>query len=313
MEFDLREYFRAAFEDKMLVKMPDREDDFLSPATRLLEKRREMVEVEQALSTQKEEFQMKTESLQQRRTELEHKEDKLKDSLFKFDKFLKENDAKRKRALRKVGEERQLAAQKEQETLRLQAENARLQLRKEALLHRQERNSVYHRYLQRVLGRTDEFQEVQEMIDRFNTLMATQDKLLQRDLENQEMAETEKARLQRYQEEGRSQILEQNNQLAELQGELERARAAVLQWESQWVQIQNTAAENTLRLGRIRMATLNLFQTITKQMRIKSEVPVEDTEAQLEKIQICLEDLSNIYMELKKADLTPPTPAATTN
>ncbi|MEE6510253.1 hypothetical protein FKM82_029667 [Ascaphus truei] len=313
MEFDLREYFRAAFEDKMLVKMPDREDDFLSPATRLLEKRREMVEVEQALSTQKEEFQMKTESLQQRRTELEHKEDKLKDSLFKFDKFLKENDAKRKRALRKVGEERQLAAQKEQETLRLQAENARLQLRKEALLHRQERNSVYHRYLQRVLGRTDEFQEVQEMIDRFNTLMATQDKLLQRDLENQEMAETEKARLQRYQEESHSQILEQNNQLAELQGELERARAAVLQWESQWVQIQNTAAENTLRLGRIRMATLNLFQTITKQMRIKSEVPVEDTEAQLEKIQICLEDLSNIYMELKKADLTPPTPAATTN
>ena len=35
-------------------KMPEREDDHLTPATRLLEKRREMQEVEQALAAQKE-------------------------------------------------------------------------------------------------------------------------------------------------------------------------------------------------------------------------------------------------------------------
>ena len=34
--------------------MPEREDDHLTPATRLLEKRREMAEVEQALAAQKE-------------------------------------------------------------------------------------------------------------------------------------------------------------------------------------------------------------------------------------------------------------------
>ena len=97
--------------------MPEREDDHLTPATRLLEKRREMAEVEQALAAQKEvhpslfkhlyyplyvnnsynlslgmqtensfisrrfifyqEFQMKMESLQQRREELERKADEL--------------------------------------------------------------------------------------------------------------------------------------------------------------------------------------------------------------------------------------------
>ena len=36
--------------------MPEREDDQLTPATRLLEKRREMSEVEQALTAQKEVF-----------------------------------------------------------------------------------------------------------------------------------------------------------------------------------------------------------------------------------------------------------------
>ena len=38
----------------LFSKMPEREDDHLTPATRLLEKRREMSEVEQALAAQKE-------------------------------------------------------------------------------------------------------------------------------------------------------------------------------------------------------------------------------------------------------------------
>jgi len=40
--------------------MPEREDDHLTPATRLLEKRREMAEVEQALNAQKEVCGLKT-------------------------------------------------------------------------------------------------------------------------------------------------------------------------------------------------------------------------------------------------------------
>lgn len=120
--------------------MPEREDDHLTPATRLLEKRREMAEVEQALAAQKEvndmkyhplllvlinyvfititvvkEFQMKMESLQQRREELEKKEYQLKESLLKFDKFLKENDIKRTRAEKKAHDEKELSTNKQKE------------------------------------------------------------------------------------------------------------------------------------------------------------------------------------------------------
>ena len=70
-------------------KIPEQEDYYLTPATRLLEKRREMLEVENALMTEKEEFAMKMESVHQRREELERKEHQLKESLVKFDKFLK--------------------------------------------------------------------------------------------------------------------------------------------------------------------------------------------------------------------------------
>lgn len=95
--------------------MPEREEDHLTAATRLLEKRREMNEVEQALNAQKGEFQMKMESLQQRREELERKEYQLKSSLLKFDKFLKENDSKRTRALKKATSEQEQGRMKARE------------------------------------------------------------------------------------------------------------------------------------------------------------------------------------------------------
>ena len=48
-----------------------------------------MLEIESSLTQQKEEFAMKMESLAGRREELGRKEGQLKESLGKFDKFLK--------------------------------------------------------------------------------------------------------------------------------------------------------------------------------------------------------------------------------
>lgn len=58
---------------------------------------------------------MKMENLQQRREELERKELQLKDSLLKFDKFLKENDMKRARALKKTKDEQDAVKTKDRE------------------------------------------------------------------------------------------------------------------------------------------------------------------------------------------------------
>ena len=69
--------------------MPEQPSDALTPATRLLEKKREMAAVEAALGAKKEDFQLKMETLQQRRDDLELKERSLKEQLLKFEKFLK--------------------------------------------------------------------------------------------------------------------------------------------------------------------------------------------------------------------------------
>ena len=54
--------------------------------------------------------------------------------------------------------------------------------------------------------------------------------------------------------------------------------------ESKWIQIQNTAAEQTLLLGRTRMAALNLFQLVCQHQRRPPFLDIEDTEGQLEQV-----------------------------
>ncbi|XP_073169255.1 cilia- and flagella-associated protein 73 isoform X2 [Lepidochelys kempii] len=278
MAFELEEYLRAAFRDKLLLpKMPEREDDYLTPATRLLEKRRELAGVEQALLAQKEEFQMKMESLQQRRKELQHKEGQLKEAIFKFDKFLKDNDSKRSRALQKVSEQREQVVQKVVEARQLRQEIARLLVERDRLQRHLEAHAIFRSYLQGVLEKTEQFQETQALIDRFRTLTATNVALVQQDLGSREALAEKRAQLQQFLEQSNNEIMQLNNQLAMLQAQREEAQAK----ESKWTEIQNTATKKTLQLGQIKMAALNLFQLATKQMKLQVDVPLEDTETQL--------------------------------
>jgi len=303
MTLNLDDYFRSTFEDKLLVKMPEREDDYLTPATRLLEKRREMIEVEQALSAQKEEFQMKMESLQQRREELERKEHQLKESLLKFDKFLKENDSKRARAVKKSHDERELRKGKEKDIIRLKSEIEELVTERDRYQKKLEKNSIFQRYMERVQESTDEFSEIRDIIGRYDTLVATHLDLLERDQINQDAIENEKARLVRFTEEKNNEILNCNNYLAELQTRLDQAQSKAVKWESKWAHIQNTAAKKTLLLGRIKIASHNLFQLVNKHLKQQGPaVNTDDTSSQLDKIQVFIQDLSQITHEIKRVE-----------
>ncbi|XP_070572842.1 coiled-coil domain-containing protein 42 homolog [Ptychodera flava] len=296
----LEEYFRTTFEDKLLVKMPEREDDHLTPATRLLEKRREMAEVEQALAAQKEEFQMKMESLQQRREELERKEYQLKESLLKFDKFLKENDSKKARAVKKAHDERDLKKSKDKEIFRLLEEKKELEQARDKLAKKLFKHTIFHKYLEKVLETADEFHEIREIIARYDTLVATHEDLIEKDHENQEAVEAERTRLHKFTEDKNNEILNYNNQLANLQTRLDRAQSEAVKWESVWTHIKNTAAKKTLLLGRIKMATHNLFMLVNR--HLKQQQLVEDTTEQLSKIQVFIMDLTQITQEIKRAE-----------
>ncbi|XP_046946042.1 coiled-coil domain-containing protein 42 isoform X2 [Lynx rufus] len=72
--------------------------------------------------------------------------------------------------------------------------------------------------------------------------------------------------------------------------------------ESRWAHIQNTAAKKTLLLGTIKMAALNLFQIVSKQLKETAAVSLEDTHKQLDMIQQFIQDLSDIWTEVRRKE-----------
>ncbi|XP_020833753.1 cilia- and flagella-associated protein 73 [Phascolarctos cinereus] len=307
MSVPWEEYFQMVLEEKLLAeKPPAHEDDYISHATQLLEKKQEMVEVEEALQAKKEEFQIKMSALKQRREALDQKEDDLKASMVRFDKFLKDTEAKQSRSLRRAEEGRQTAAQKEAEAMALKKELEGLIKKKEQLERRLHKYRPFARYLEQVVAQSEEFQEIPELMARFSGLSETHAILAEREQALHKAVEDARAELLKLVEEKNDEILHQNNKLADLQLQLEDVRTQALQWESRWVHIQNTAAQKTLLLGQIKMAALNLFQMVCKQ---KEEVPalaVEDTEGQLEQVQQHFQDLSATLAKLTKDGLDPP-------
>jgi hypothetical protein len=66
--------------------------EHVSGATRLLEKRRQMFEVQEALDAQKEEFARREDAFRRREDALRRKDVELQESLIKFNKFLQVGD-----------------------------------------------------------------------------------------------------------------------------------------------------------------------------------------------------------------------------
>jgi chromosome segregation ATPase len=288
----LEEYFRRSFEHRLQVHLPAHDGEYLTPATRLLEKRREMQEIESALSSQKEEFQLKMEALHQRREELNKKEYQLKESLLRFDKFLKENDSKRARADVKTGMERSAKEEKMREMLRLIQEHEDLKKsrahQKVVLTH----HVIFQDYLDTVLEKTDEFGEIREFLARHDTLTQTNTDLVERQLKNVEEIEHHKGRLVKFTEEKNNEILSYNNALASLQRELDDSQSRTRTVEVRWNNILNTTAKKTLLLGQIKMATHNLFTLVNRHLTMRHNTT--KTIGQLDKIDEFIQDLSEI-------------------
>ncbi|NXV25499.1 CC42M protein, partial [Rissa tridactyla] len=299
MAFNLEEYLRTAFRDKLRLHgtVPTCDAATLLPSTRLLQKRREMAEVERALQSQRQEFRQRMERLAQRRQQLGQREEELRHVVLKFDAFLKASAARQERALRRAGEAR--AAGQGAETTRLRRElEGLLQLRERLARHLRSLRG-FEDYLQGVLARMGQFQDVPAMLAHFGALVETRATLAQQAEAGQEWLAHGRALLQRYQAEAGSQLLRTEDELTQLRARLEAAHHDVLQEESCWAHIQSAVTQKTLLLGQIKLAVLNLFQLATARLNIPADVALEDTEAQLDTVLLCMRDLAAICAELR--------------
>ncbi|XP_006863565.1 PREDICTED: coiled-coil domain-containing protein 42A [Chrysochloris asiatica] len=301
---DLCEYFRLLYEERpqqLLQKFPSIEEQSESPAIRLLKKKQEAKIMHRALEEKEEILKGKMEALNLRWKGLGIKEAELKTHIQKSEKFIQENDKKRIRALKKAKKERDLKEQHMRELAKAKQELVALRLQHQTLNTRLQKYSIFNKYLEKVVENSD-FEDIHEVIARYKTLVSRNHDLKHSAQEGQEKIDQAKAQLAHYIQEKEDEILQHNNELAQLQMRFDRARSNVIIWESRWEHIQNTAAQKTLLLGTIKMATLNLFQIVSKHMKEPANVSLEDTHKQLDVIQQYIQDLSDIWAEVKKKE-----------
>ena len=73
-----------------------------SQSTLLLKKRKEMREVDESLELMKDAYKRRMDFCEERRLQFEAKQNKMRENVIKFEKFIQENDAKRQRAEAKI-------------------------------------------------------------------------------------------------------------------------------------------------------------------------------------------------------------------
>uniref|UniRef100_A0A8C9Q2J4 Cilia and flagella associated protein 73 n=1 Tax=Spermophilus dauricus TaxID=99837 RepID=A0A8C9Q2J4_SPEDA len=279
------DYFRLILQEKLSQKTREESVDHFPPVLRLLEKRKELAAADRGLQAQREEFHTTMTALEQRWAELAQKEQQLKGSFVRFDKFLQ------------VGGD---GWGRSQGPTPYNPTGARdwaelgpragvchpwwLSVRIGARRRRRRAPAPQGIPLR------SQFQEVPELVARFDTLADTQVAL--RLTERERLAELEATRAQ----------------LRTCLVQVDGGSPSPWRAESKWIQIQNTAAEKTLLLGRARMSVLNLFQTVCQHLRQPPSLDIEDTEGQLEQVKLFILDLSAMLTRHRQ-----PEPVATTS
>ncbi|NXX20535.1 CC42M protein, partial [Podargus strigoides] len=279
--------------------VPTRDAAVLVPSTRLLLGRQELVEVERALQSQREEFRQRMERLAQRRQWLSQREAQLRDVVLKFNAFLKVSAERQERAQQRAEREQARAAELGAKAAHLRRELEGLLQRRERLAQRLRSLRGFGDFLRGVLARSGQVSDVPAVLAHFGVLAEVRAALVQQAEAQQERLAQGRARLRWCQEEAGSELLRTRDELAQLHTHLEAIRHEVLQEESRWAHAQSTATQKTLLLGQIKLAVLNLFQLATARLKVPTDVALEDTEAQLDTVLRCMQDLGAICAKLR--------------
>lgn len=193
---------------------------------------RQAVDVEHAdrdLAEKREEFKKRMEVCKAKEEELQIRRQKINDRVLKFDKFLRENEAKRNRALKKYQQEVRDNERKSKELVKLNSELEDLKNHRTLLKKRLERYKIYETYLTRVIDIMPEnYLEmtgdsmIGSIIQRHEGLSATNQSLVDRNHLIQTSIEESQKTVDDLKQENSKQKLIFNSQLASLQDQKEK-------------------------------------------------------------------------------------------
>ncbi|XP_043930518.1 uncharacterized protein CCDC197 isoform X2 [Protopterus annectens] len=194
--------------------------------TLVLKKEVEADSVNEQLSAKRREFQHRMEAVTRRREELDMKQQLNKESALKFEKFLKDTDAKKQRAIHKYQVEVKQNDLKQRELLELLQQSEDLKARQQKLYNKLAKNKIFEHFLQKTVDILPENyieygadSSVIALIRRYETLSATNEALVNSQVTLASELEMAQRQLEALQREHETIKLMTNSELSQLQME----------------------------------------------------------------------------------------------
>ena len=191
--------------------------------TSLLRKAVEVQLVDEELAQKRVEFEERMKSCKAKQNALMKRQEKIQERVRKFGKFLKENEAKRARALQKYQLEIKNNKKRSRELTSLQSEIARLRDAKSALLTKLETYKKFEDFLSQFVDALPEGflpmsgdNMIENCIQRYEALAATQLGLIERNKERAVEIEEGQRRVELLKQERNKQQLLFNQEITEL-------------------------------------------------------------------------------------------------
>eukprot|EP00294_Goniomonas_avonlea_P010906 CAMPEP_0114559754 /NCGR_PEP_ID=MMETSP0114-20121206/11088_1 /TAXON_ID=31324 /ORGANISM="Goniomonas sp, Strain m" /LENGTH=399 /DNA_ID=CAMNT_0001745241 /DNA_START=38 /DNA_END=1237 /DNA_ORIENTATION=+ len=229
-------------------------------ATQLVKARKQMGEVQELLLAKQQEFKERMEKCKEREEALSEKQEATREQVAKFAQFMKENDAKRTRALKRAQDEINIRKLKEKEAEELTQQIQKLEKELERGKATLERQLKYSHYLESVMDASEEFLEVMDILMRYDALKGTNQDLMNSVNEHNREMEIKRVELASLTKRMQSMILVQNSEVARHQQELDLSRNAASHQEQLLHERENDAKERIRLSGESQMAIYNLYQ-----------------------------------------------------
>lgn len=231
----------------------------VSPATRLLEKRRQMYEVQDALENQKARFAREEETFKKKEEQLRAKDLQLQHQLFRFNKFLQDNEAKRRRAEQRAADEAAQIKAREEEIRELEKQLEDSKHHCTELEQEVARNMKYEEFLDTVKDSCQEYSEIQDLVTRYETLESAHKDLMELQTSSDAKIESLRNEYQTYQKDTDMEMLAMTNKVARLQTERDEAVKEREQLGRQMDEAALQDSKHSLKFGQILMSVENLY------------------------------------------------------
>ncbi|KAM6297515.1 coiled-coil domain-containing protein 42 [Aegotheles albertisi] len=289
---DLIACYRERYRQNLLPWIREPQVPKASPShlVRHQEAKKQLERAQRALEEKEEEFKEKMKVIARRWEELHARAAEQQTHWEKWERTIKENDEVLRKALKKASTNRELNMQKDKELLRAKKELAALRTEHQKLSSEVQNYSIFHKYLEEVV-KISKFEDVEEVFEHYKTLVRTRKDLLHSQEHQKAMAEQAKVLQER-----------KRNSLQQSPGKdtffLAKERS-----ESPWADIQNRASKKAQQLATIKMGIFSLAQSASTQLKPEVKVPMDDSHRQLDMIQQVIQDLSDLFMEIKQKEL----------